>query len=73
MARVREEGGVAVAAGENGGTFADFVQLVETARVDYVQPSVTKIHGITGCCGLSNSPARTAPLSRRIRPISVPA
>lgn len=48
MARVRQESGVAVAAGENGGTFADFVQLVETARVDYVQPSVTKIHGITG-------------------------
>jgi len=48
MARVRRDGGVAVAAGENGGTFADFVQLIETAHVDYVQPSVTKIHGITG-------------------------
>ena len=40
MARVRRDGGVAVAAGENGGTFADFVQLIETAHVDYVQPDV---------------------------------
>lgn len=47
LARVRAEGGVAVAAGECAGNFADYLQLVETAHVDYVQPSVTKIGGIS--------------------------
>jgi D-galactarolactone cycloisomerase len=48
LARTRQEGGVPVAAGENGGTFADMMQLIDTARVDYVQPSVTKIGGVSG-------------------------
>jgi D-galactarolactone cycloisomerase len=48
QARVRAEGGVPVAAGENAGTFADMMQLIDTAKVDYVQPSVTKIGGVTG-------------------------
>lgn len=47
LARVREEGGVAVAAGENAGTFADIAQLIDVAGVDFIQPSVTKIGGIT--------------------------
>jgi D-galactarolactone cycloisomerase len=47
MARVRSESGVAVAAGENAGTLADFTQLMDTAKIDYLQPSVTKIGGIT--------------------------
>jgi D-galactarolactone cycloisomerase len=47
QARVRAEGGVPVAAGENAGTFADIVQLIGTAKVDYVQPSVTKIGGVS--------------------------
>jgi L-alanine-DL-glutamate epimerase-like enolase superfamily enzyme len=46
LAMVRSAGGVRIGAGENGGTFADYVQLIDTAKVDYVQPSVTKIHGL---------------------------
>jgi D-galactarolactone cycloisomerase len=47
MARLRADGGVPLAAGENAGTLADIAQLIATADVDYVQPSVTKIGGIT--------------------------
>ena len=47
MARVRTEGGVPVAAGECAGTLADFAQLLDLAKVDYLQPSVTKVGGIT--------------------------
>ena len=47
MARIRKESGVAVAAGECGSTLADFMQLIDTGHVDYVQPSVTKIQGLT--------------------------
>ena len=47
MARLRAEGGVPIAAGENAGTLADIMQLIETAGVDYVQPSIIKIGGVT--------------------------
>jgi D-galactarolactone cycloisomerase len=47
MARLKAEGGVPIAAGENGGTLADMAQLIDTAGVDYIQPSVTKIGGIS--------------------------
>jgi len=47
MARLKAEGGIPVAAGENAGTLADMAQLIETAGVDYLQPSVTKIGGIS--------------------------
>jgi D-galactarolactone cycloisomerase len=47
LARVRGESGVPIAAGECAGTLADFAQLLDTAKVDYLQPSVTKIGGIT--------------------------
>jgi L-alanine-DL-glutamate epimerase-like enolase superfamily enzyme len=47
MARVRTEGGVAVGAGESACTMADFEALVRRAKVNYVQPSVAKIGGIT--------------------------
>lgn len=47
LARVRSEGGVAVAAGESGCTMADFEALVGRAKVNYVQPSVAKIGGIS--------------------------
>jgi D-galactarolactone cycloisomerase len=48
MARLKAEGqGMPIAAGENAGTFADIAQLIGTAGVDYVQPSVTKIGGIS--------------------------
>jgi L-alanine-DL-glutamate epimerase-like enolase superfamily enzyme len=47
MARLKAEGGIAVAAGENAGTLADITQLLGTAGVDYVQPSITKIGGVS--------------------------
>jgi D-galactarolactone cycloisomerase len=47
MARLKAEGGIALAAGENAGTLSDIAQLIGTAGVDYVQPSVTKIGGIS--------------------------
>ena len=47
MARLKAEGGIAVAAGENAGTLADIAQLLGVAGVDYVQPSITKIGGIS--------------------------
>jgi D-galactarolactone cycloisomerase len=47
MARLKAEGGVPIAAGENAGTLADIAQLIGTAGVDYVQPSITKIGGIS--------------------------
>jgi D-galactarolactone cycloisomerase len=47
MARLKREGGIPIAAGENAGTLADIAQLVSTAGVDYVQPSITKIGGVS--------------------------
>ncbi|HEY4775616.1 MAG TPA: enolase C-terminal domain-like protein, partial [Xanthobacteraceae bacterium] len=38
--------GTPVAAGENAGTLGDIERLIE-ARVDYLQPSLTKIGGVT--------------------------
>ena len=45
LARVRGAG-TPVAAGENAGTLGDIERLIE-ARVDYLQPSLTKIGGVT--------------------------
>jgi D-galactarolactone cycloisomerase len=47
MARLKAEGGIPIAAGENAGTLADIAQLLGTAGVDYVQPSITKIGGVS--------------------------
>jgi L-alanine-DL-glutamate epimerase-like enolase superfamily enzyme len=47
MARLKAESGTTTAAGENAGTLADIAQLLGTAHVDYVQPSVTKIGGVS--------------------------
>jgi len=48
LARLKTEGGgTAIAAGENAGTLADIAQFLDTAHVDYIQPSVTKIGGIS--------------------------
>ena len=47
MARLKSEGGIPTAAGENAGTLADIAQLLSTARVDYIQPSITKIGGVS--------------------------
>jgi D-galactarolactone cycloisomerase len=47
MARLKRESGIATAAGENAGTLADIAQLIDTAGVDYIQPSITKIGGVS--------------------------
>jgi D-galactarolactone cycloisomerase len=48
LARLKAEGGgMPIAAGENAGTLADIAQLIEAARVDYIQPSITKIGGVS--------------------------
>ncbi|MBT5458252.1 MAG: mandelate racemase/muconate lactonizing enzyme family protein, partial [Rhodospirillaceae bacterium] len=47
LKRVRLEGGIAVAAGENLGTFHDLRRIIEADAVDFVQPDVTKLGGIT--------------------------
>ncbi|MFZ0372097.1 MAG: enolase C-terminal domain-like protein, partial [Xanthobacteraceae bacterium] len=47
LARLKKESGVATAAGENAGTLADIAQLIGAAGVDYIQPSITKIGGVS--------------------------
>ncbi len=47
LARVRAEGGIAIAAGENAASIGDFEQLIAAGAVDYVQPSITKMGGVT--------------------------
>jgi D-galactarolactone cycloisomerase len=46
LARVRTAG-VPIAAGENAGTPIEIAQLIDVAKVDFVQPSVTKIGGVS--------------------------
>lgn len=47
LARVRREGGVKIAAGENASGLFDFRSQFEAEALDFAQPSVTKIGGIT--------------------------
>ena len=47
LARVRRDGGIPVAAGENLGTLNDLKRMVAAGAVDFVQPDVTKFGGIT--------------------------
>ncbi|MBV9749777.1 MAG: mandelate racemase/muconate lactonizing enzyme family protein [Acetobacteraceae bacterium] len=47
LARVRAEGGVRIAAGENAGGLLDFRSLFEAEALDFAQPSVAKIGGVT--------------------------
>ncbi len=47
LARTRAESGVALASGENLCTAMQFRQLAAAGAVDYLQPSVTKVGGIT--------------------------
>jgi L-alanine-DL-glutamate epimerase-like enolase superfamily enzyme len=47
LARVRREGGVPVAAGENACTAWEFKRLLDCGAVDLAQPSVTKVGGIS--------------------------
>src|SRR4029453_2727634 len=47
LARVRTEGGIALAAGENASNPIDFKHMFDAGAVTYAQPSVTKIGGVT--------------------------
>lgn len=47
LARVRAEGGIRVAAGENVGSAFDFYRMFERGALDVAQPSVTKVGGVT--------------------------
>jgi L-alanine-DL-glutamate epimerase-like enolase superfamily enzyme len=47
LARVRAEGGIAVAAGENVASVAEFHRLFEHGALTVAQPSVTKVGGVT--------------------------
>jgi len=47
LAEVRQRGGIPTAAGENYGTVWDFRRAFEAGAIDYAQPSVTKIGGVT--------------------------
>jgi len=47
LARLRQETGMALAAGENACTAFQFREMLTLGAVDYVQPSVTKVGGVT--------------------------
>jgi L-alanine-DL-glutamate epimerase-like enolase superfamily enzyme len=47
LAKVRVNGGLAVAAGENACTVHQFRQMMQAGAVTYAQPSVIKVGGIT--------------------------
>jgi L-alanine-DL-glutamate epimerase-like enolase superfamily enzyme len=47
LARVRREGGIPIAAGENASTLMDFQHLLEAKAVDFIQPSPAKMGGLT--------------------------
>jgi L-alanine-DL-glutamate epimerase-like enolase superfamily enzyme len=47
LAKVRKEGGIDVAAGENACTAHQFRQMMNAGAVSHAQPSVTKVGGVT--------------------------
>src|ERR1700694_2687349 len=47
LAKVRTEGGIDIAAGENACTVHQFRQMMTAYAVSYAQPSVTKVGGVT--------------------------
>jgi len=50
LARLRAACGIPLAAGENVATLLDFSRLMAAGAVDFVQPSVAKIGGISELC-----------------------
>ncbi|MEO8559261.1 MAG: mandelate racemase/muconate lactonizing enzyme family protein [Rhodospirillales bacterium] len=48
LARIGKDSAIAIAAGENASTLADFHHMLAAGAVTYAQPSVTKIGGLTG-------------------------
>jgi D-galactarolactone cycloisomerase len=49
LARVRREGGIAVAAGENLGNLQEVMRIIAAGAIDIVQPDPIKMGGITEC------------------------
>lgn len=47
LARLRREGGIPIAAGENVSTLVEFQQMLSAGAVDFVQPSPAKMGGIS--------------------------
>lgn len=47
LAQLRRTCGIRIAAGENSSTLMDFERLLEAEAVDFIQPSVAKMGGIT--------------------------
>jgi L-alanine-DL-glutamate epimerase-like enolase superfamily enzyme len=47
LARVRDKGGIPLAAGENAATLHQFKQMLEAQAVDFVQPSPIKMGGVS--------------------------
>ncbi|MEO7403092.1 MAG: mandelate racemase/muconate lactonizing enzyme family protein [Burkholderiales bacterium] len=47
LAKLRLDAGMPIAAGENATSFNDFERMLDAGAVDIVQPSVTKIGGVT--------------------------
>jgi L-alanine-DL-glutamate epimerase-like enolase superfamily enzyme len=47
LARLRREGGIPIAAGENASTLVEFQQMLSAGAVDFVQPSPAKMGGIS--------------------------
>ena len=50
LAQLRKVCGIPIAAGENSATLMDFERLLAAEAVDYVQPSVAKMGGISELC-----------------------
>ncbi len=50
LAELRRTGGVPIAAGENVSTLIEFDRLMGASAVDFVQPSVAKMGGISELC-----------------------
>jgi L-alanine-DL-glutamate epimerase-like enolase superfamily enzyme len=57
LAQLRRSSGIPIAAGENVSTLMDFERLLDAEAVDFVQPSVAKMGGITETCKVFPSAA----------------
>ncbi len=49
LAKVRQQGTIATAAGENA-SFQDFKSMLEAGSITYAQPSIAKVGGVTQMC-----------------------
>jgi L-alanine-DL-glutamate epimerase-like enolase superfamily enzyme len=52
LARIKQNGGIPIAAGENASTLMDFQHLLEAEAVDFIQPSPAKMGGLTELSGV---------------------